>query len=94
MEKDSINQRYSDLIEESKAYTHGFWKPEDFKTWGKKALDILDELCGINSKYYTTFLRTHHEALVLGTDDSRFNTYVSVCITILRSAFNEFEHKS
>ena len=57
----------------------------------KKALNLLDELCGVTSQYYTLFLRTHHEALLLGTNDSRFDTYVSLCITILRSAYKELD---
>ena len=69
--------------------THGFWNSEDFKQWGKKSLNLIDEVYGVSSQYYTLFLRTHHEALVLGTSDSRFDTYVSVCIAILKSAYKE-----
>lgn len=80
---------YDDLIAETKNTSHGFWNPDDFKLWGKKVLHLLDEVCGVSSQYYTLFLRTHHEALVLGTSDSRFDTYVSVCIAILKSAYKE-----
>lgn len=80
---------YKNLIEESKNSTHGFWNSENFKQWGKKSLNLIDEVYGVSSKYYTLFLRTHHEALVLGTSDSRFDTYVSVCIAILKSAYKE-----
>ncbi len=85
----AIEKKYEELIAESKHSTHGFWNPEEFKEWGKKALNLIDELCGVTSQYYTLFLRTHHEALLLGTNDSRFGTYVSLCIAILRSAYNE-----
>ena len=85
----ATEKKYDELIAESKHSTHGFWNPEDFKEWGKKALNLIDELCGVTSQYYTLFLHTHHEALLLGTNDSRFDTYVSLCITILRSAYNE-----
>lgn len=89
MESIAIEEKYNELIAESKHSTHGFWNPGDFKKWGKEALNLLDELCGVTSQYYTLFLRTHHEALILGTNDSRFDTYVSLCITILRSAYKE-----
>lgn len=89
MVNDSFEDKYNQLIADTKHTTHGFWTPEDFKQWGKDVLQLLDELCGVTSQYYTLFLRTHHEALVLGTNDSRFDTYVSLCITILRSAYKE-----
>ena len=89
MIKSSFEKTYSDLIEETKSRSHGFWNPDDFKKWGKRVLNLLDEVYGVSSQYYTLFLRTHHEALVIGTNDSRFDTYVSVCIAILRSAYNE-----
>ena len=84
-----LENKYKNLIEESKNSTHGYWNSEDFKQWGKKSLNLIDEVYGVSSKYYTLFLRTHHEALVLGTSDSRFDTYVSVCIAILKSAYKE-----
>jgi len=90
----NFEKTYNDLIEESKHSTHGFWKPEDFRQWGKKALKLLDELYGVTNQYYTLFLRTHHEALVLGTSDSRFGTYVSLCNTILNSAYKESDKNS
>ena len=89
MNEPEIREKYIELIEESKHSSHGFWKAEDFKQWGKKALNLIDEVCGVSSQYYTLFLRTHHEAVILGTSDSRFATYVSVCISILRSAYRE-----
>ena len=84
-----LENTYKNLIEESKNSTQGFWNSEDFKQWGKKSLNLIDEVYGVSSQYYTLFLRTHHEALVLGTSDSRFDTYVSVCIAILKSAYKE-----
>jgi hypothetical protein len=84
-----LENTYKNLIEESKNSTHGLWNSENFKQWGKKSLNLIDEVYGVSSKYYTLFLRTHHEALVLGTSDSRFDTYVSVCIAILKSAYKE-----
>jgi hypothetical protein len=89
MRKENFEKAYNNLIEESKHSSHGFWKPKDFKEWGKKSLNLIDEVCGVSSQYYTLFLRIHHEALVIGTNDSRFDTYVSVCIAILRSVYNE-----
>jgi hypothetical protein len=89
MNTSELEITYKNLIEESKNSTHGFWKSEDFKEWGKKSLNLIDEVYGVSSQYYTLFLRTHHEALVLGTSDSRFDTYVSVCIAILKSAYKE-----
>jgi len=77
------------LLEQTKHSTHGFWNPDDFKEWGKMALNFIDEIYGVSNQYYTLFLRTHHEALVLGTTDSRFDTYVSVCVAILRSVYSE-----
>ena len=84
-----LENKYKNLIEESKNSTHGLWNSENFKQWGKKSLNLIDEVYGVSSQYYTLFLRTHHEALVLGTSDSRFDTYVSVCIAILKSAYKE-----
>lgn len=94
MTNEAFETKYNELIADSKNATHGFWAPEDFKEWGKRALNFIDELCGVTSQYYTLFLRTHHEALILGTNDSRFDTYVSLCITILRSAYKESDKKS
>ena len=90
----NIENKYNQLIEDTKHSSHGFWNPEEFKEWGKRALNLLDELYGVTSQYYTLFLRTHHEAVVLGTNDSRFDTYVSLCITILRSAYKESINKA
>ncbi len=89
MNSSELENTYKNLIEESKNSNHGFWNSEDFKQWGKKSLNLIDEVYGVSSQYYTLFLRTHHEALVLGTSDSRFDTYVSVCIAILKSAYKE-----
>ena len=89
MKEPEIREKYLELMEESKHSSHGFWKSEDFREWGKKSLDLIDEVCGVSSQYYTLFLRTHHEALLLDSSDSRFTTYVSVCISILRSAYRE-----
>ena len=88
MSKD-LESTYNDLIRETKQSSHGFWSAEKFKQWGKKSLNLIDEVSGVSSQYYTLFLRTHHEALILGTADSRFDTYVSVCIAILKSAYKE-----
>lgn len=90
MRNEDLDEVYNQLLERTKHSTHGFWDPEDFKEWGKQALNFIDEVYGVSSQYYTLFLRTHHEALILGTNDSRFDTYVSVCITILKSAYREF----
>jgi len=89
MRKKNFETTFYNLIEESKISSHGIWKLEDFKEWGKKSLNLIDEVYGVSNQHYTLFLRTHHEALVLGANDSRFDTYVSLCITILRSAYNE-----
>lgn len=80
---------YTELMDETKHTTHGLWQHEEFKKWGKKALKLIEELSGVSSMYYTTFLRVHHEALVLGTDDATFGTHVSLCISILKSAYQE-----
>ncbi len=89
MRNEALDEIYNQLLEQTKHSTPGFWDPEDFKGWGKKALAFIDKICGVSNQYYTLFLRTHHEALVLGTSDSRFDTYVSVCIAILKSAYRE-----
>ena len=89
MNSDNFQNAYNALISETKHSTHGYWKSDDFKAWGKQALDLIDEICGVTSKYYTTFLRIHHEAQVLGASDSRFGTHVSLCISILKSAYKE-----
>ena len=85
----NIKSIYEELLDETRRTSHGFWKKEDFKEWGKRALKLLEELSGISSTYYTTFLRVHHEAMLLGTDDERFGTHVSLCISILKSAYQE-----
>lgn len=90
MNKNDIEIRYTQLLDDTKRYTHGYWKADNFKNWGKIALKLIDEMCGVTSTYYTIFLRTHHEALVIGTDDARFSTHVSLCISILKSAYQEF----
>jgi len=84
-----LEETYNRLLEQTKHSTHGFWSSEDFRKWGKQALNFIDEIYGVSSQYYTLFSRTDHEALVLGTSDSRFDTYVSVCIAILRSVYSE-----
>ncbi|MCZ6791762.1 MAG: hypothetical protein O7C70_08195 [Candidatus Dadabacteria bacterium] len=84
-----MEKAYNDFIEECKYSTHGYWKSGDFTAWGKKSLNLIDEVCGVTNKYYTIFLRMHHEALVLGTGDSRFGTHVSLCISILKSVHKE-----
>lgn len=89
MSNETLEEIYNQLLEQTKPSPHGFWDAEDFKGWGKKALNFIDDICGVSNQYYTLFLRTHHEALVLGTSDSRFDTYVSVCIAILKSAYRE-----
>ncbi|MEQ9617760.1 MAG: hypothetical protein RIG61_01125 [Deltaproteobacteria bacterium] len=94
MKKNYIETRYARLIDESKPSTRGFLRSDDFKAWGKSALKLIDEMCGVTSMYYTTFLRTHHEALVIGTEDARFPTHVSLCISILKSAYQEFVRES
>ena len=85
---------YTKLLDETRHTTHGMWNKEDFKEWGKRALKLIEELSGVSSTYYTTFLRVHHEALLLGTDDQRFATHVALCISILKSAFEESEKNS
>ena len=90
MGKNDIETRYAQLIDESKHSTHGFWRSDDFKYWGKMALKLIDEICGVTNTHYTTFLRTHHEALVIGTQDARVPTHVSLFISILKSAYQEF----
>jgi len=89
MRNESLAETYNQLLEQTKYSTHGYWDSTDFKEWGKQALNFIDEICGVSNQYYTLFLRTHHEALVLGTNDSRFDTYVSVCIAILRSVYKD-----
>jgi len=89
MNNENLEKAYNDLTEECKYSTHGYWKSGDFKAWGKKSLNLIDEVCGVTNKYYTIFLRMHHEALVLGTGDSRFGTHVSLCISILKSVHKE-----
>jgi len=84
---------FAKLLDETKHPTHGLWNKEDFKAWGKRALKLIEELSGISSTYYTTFLRVHHEALLLGTDDQRFGTHVSLCISILKSAYQESDRE-
>lgn len=76
MNNDNFEKAYKDLIEEYKHSTHGYWKSDDFTAWGKKSLNLIDEVCGVTNKYYTIFLRVHHGALVLGVGDSRFGIYV------------------
>ncbi len=85
----NLKDTYTELLDETSRTTHGLWKKEDFKDWGKRALKLIEELSGISSTYYTTFLRVHHEALLLGADDPRFGTHVSLCLSILRSAYKE-----
>ncbi len=90
MNNDEIYILYRELIEDSKHAVHGYWKIDDFKEWGKRALKLIDDMYGVRSTYYTTFLRTHHEAVVMGSNDARFGTHVSLCISILKSAYKEF----
>ena len=89
MNDTNIETTYKELLDETKRTSHGFWIKEDFKEWGKRALKLIEELSGISSTYYTTFLRVHHEAILLGTDDQRFTTHVSLCVSILKSAYQE-----
>lgn len=89
MNNENMETVYRELIDESKHSTHGYWGVDDFRDWGKRALHLIDEICGVTSTYYTTFLRTHHEAIVIGVSDIRFGTHVSLCISILKSAYNE-----
>lgn len=89
MKNENMETLYRELIDESKHSAHGYWRVDDFRDWGKRALRLIDEMCGVSSAYYTTFLRTHHEAVVIGVSDSRFGTHVSLCISILRSAYKE-----
>lgn len=90
----NLKATYLELLNETRHTTHGLWKKEDFKEWGKRALKLIQELSGVSSTYYTTFLRVHHEALLLGTDDQRFATHVSLCVSILKSAYQESGIKS
>ena len=94
MKKNDIENRYTRLLDDTKHYTHGYWKSDNFKNWGKIALKLIDEMCGVTSTYYTIFLRTHHEALLIGTNDARFGTHVSLCISVLKSSYHEFLNKS
>ena len=89
MPETDIHTRYAKLMEEAKKASHGLWSENEFREWGKRALKVLDELCGVSNLYYTTFLKIHHEALVLGTGDIRFGTHLSLCISILRSVYKE-----
>ena len=89
----NLENTYTKLLDESKHSTHGIWKKEDFKDWGKRALKLIEELYGVSSTYYTTFLRVHHEALLIGTDDQRFATHVSLCVSILKTSYQEYGNK-
>ena len=89
MRNKEVDVLYRELIDESKHAAHGYWKIDDFKEWGRRALKLIDEMYGVKSTYYTTFLRTHHEGLVIGSSDARFGTHVSLCISILKSAYKE-----
>ena len=89
MSENNLEVSYLELLDETRHTTHGLWKKEDFKAWGRRALKLIEELSGVSSTYYTTFLRVHHEALLLGTDDQRFGTHVSLCLSILKSAYQE-----
>ena len=84
-----IEDIYGELIDETKHSVHGLWRQDDFKEWGRRALELIEYLFGLSSTYYTTFLRVHHEALLLGTDDLRFGTHVALCVSILKSAYRE-----
>ena len=90
MNNEEVDAIYNQLIDESKHAAHGYWKIDDFKEWGKKALKLIDEMYGVRSTYYTTFLRTHHEGIVIGSSDVRFGTHVSLCVSILKSAYKEY----
>ena len=85
----NIASIYKELLDETKRTSHGLWKKDDFKKWGKRALKLIEELAGVSSTYYTTFLRVHHEAMLIGTDDERFPTHVALCVSILKSAYQE-----
>lgn len=84
----------NELLDETKRTSHGLWKKEDFKEWGKRALKLIEELSGISSTFYTTFLRVHHEAMLMATDDERFPTHVALCVSILKSAFLESSNET
>jgi hypothetical protein len=90
----SYETAFKKLLDETRHTTHGLWNKEDFKEWGKRALKLIEELFGVSSTYYTTFLRVHHEALLLGTGDRRFGTHVSLCVSILKSAYRESGNNS
>jgi hypothetical protein len=89
LNSENLEKAYNDLTEECKYSTHGYWKSGDFKAWGKRSLNLIDEVRDATSQHYTMFLRMHHETLVLGTGDSRFGTPVSLCIRILKSVHKE-----
>ncbi len=90
----SYETAFTKLLDETRHTTHGLWNKEDFKEWGKRALKLIEELFGVSSTYYTTFLRVHHEALLLNTDAQRFGTHVSLCVSILKSAYRESGNNS
>lgn len=89
MNDTNIFSIYQQLLDDTKSTSHGLWKKEEFKDWGKRALKLIQELSGVSSTYYTTFLRVHHEAMLMGTDDERFPTHVALCVSILKSAYHE-----
>ena len=84
----NLEKAYNDLIEESKHSTHRYQKPDDFKSLGKKGLNLTDEVCSVTDRYYTMILRIHHKALVLGSSDSS-GKHISLCISILQSVCKE-----
>lgn len=85
----NVESEYKRLLDETKYVSHGLWKKDNFKDWGKSCLKVIEQLSGITSTYYITFLRVHHEAMLLGTDDERFGTHMSLCISILKSVYEE-----
>jgi hypothetical protein len=49
MNNENLEKAYNDFIEECKYSTHGYWKSGDFKAWGKRSLNLIDEVCDVTS---------------------------------------------
>ncbi len=89
MDTQQIDARYTKLLDETKRYTHGEWDREEFKGWGRDALGLIEELAGLTSQYYFTFLKVHNEAALMPPGDERFSTHVALCVSILKSVYKE-----
>jgi len=91
MNNENVRIIYEELMKETMHSTHGYWRRDNFKDWGKRSLRFIDIACGLNSGFYVQFFRLHHEAVNFGSSDEKFPTYVSLCISILKSVFQEYE---